>query len=243
MAKNSKGLKNLWDIKKTFMYIKVGIFFLIAFILFFVTIISIREVDVFKGSYVITVTFDFVEGLKPSSPVRFCGVDVGEVKKLTVKEYNGRPLVYVQAKVQNDIKIPNDSYFFVNSLSLFGEKYLEIDPPEETVSYLQKGQVVEGISPIPLFGIFATFTKTMNEVREFVKEGKLKSSLENIVTNIEDITFEVKGLVEDIKNKEGAIGRLLYDDSLYQTTEEFISDLKAHPWKLLHKPKERRKRR
>ena len=234
---------NLWDRKKSFAYIKLGSFFLVAFGLFFLTLLSMREVNVFKGSYVITVKFDFSEGLRPSSPIRFCGVDVGEVKKVMIKEEKGKPKVYVHAKIEKGVKIPEGSYFFINSLSLFGEKYLEINPPEESTDYIHEGDTIEGISPIPLFGLFATFNQTMKEIEQFVKEGKIKTSFENILLNIEDISLDIKGLVKDMKNKQGTIGRLLYDDSLYQTTEEFLGDLKEHPWKLLHKPKETRKKK
>lgn len=246
MVKNFKEFRNLWDIKKSLTYVKIGSFFLFAFFLFFVAIFSIRKIDIFKGTYIITVTFDFAEGLNASSPVRFCGVDVGEVKKVVVKEVKEKEnkfLVYVYAKIKNEVKIPRDSYFFINSLSLFGEKYLEIDPPEEITGYIRKGEIVKGISPVPLFDIFASFSKTLKEVREFVKEGKVKTSLEKIFTNMEEISFEVKGLVQDMKNKQGTIGKLFYDDSLYKTTEEFIADLKAHPWKLLYRPKEGRRRK
>ena len=234
---------NLWDKKKSFAYIKLGSFFLIAFGLFFITLLSMRDVNIFKGSYVIIVKFDFSEGLRPSSPIRFCGVDVGEVKKVVIKEEENKPKVYVYAKIEKGVRIPKSSYFFINSLSLFGEKYLEINPPEETIAYINEGDIIEGISPIPLFGLFATFNKTMKEVEQFVREGKITTSFENILLNIEDISLDIKGLVRDMKNKQGTIGRLLYDDSLYQTTEEFITDLKEHPWKLLHKPKETGKRK
>jgi len=230
-------IKNIWEKKQSLMYIKIGSFFVIGFLLFFMTLLSIREVSFFKGSYNVTVKFEFVEGLRSSSPVRFCGVDVGEVKQVSVIEEKNKPWVYVYLKVQNGIKIPKDSYFFVNSLSLFGEKYLEITPAQTVTTYLSKGDIVEGISPMPLFNVFSTFTKTMEEVRLFVKEGKLKTSFENILSNTESISFELKGLIEDMKNKKGTVGRLLYDDSLYRNTEEFIEDLKKHPWKLLHKPK------
>ncbi len=235
-------IKNLWDRKKSGVYVKVGGFFLGALVLLFITLISLKEINVFKGTYLITVTFDFAEGLANASPVRFCGVDVGEVKSVAVKEVRDKPLVFVYAKIQNGVNIPKDSYFFVNSLSLFGEKYLEIDPPEKVTSYIKPGDIVEGISPVPLFDIFASASKTMAEVRDFLREGEIKRSVENIVNNFEDISLEIKGLVKDMKNKQGTIGRLLYDESLYQTTEEFISDLKAHPWKLLHKPKQSRKK-
>ena len=234
---------NLWDKKKSFAYVKLGSFFLVAFGLFFITLLSMREVNIFKGSYVIVIKFDYSEGLRPSSPIRFCGVDVGEVKKVAIKEEANKPKVYVQAKIEKGVKIPKNSHFFINSLSLFGEKYLEINPPEEATAYINEGDVIEGISPIPLFGLFATFDQTMKEIEQFVKEGKIKTSFENILLNIEDISLDIKGLVKDMKNKQGTIGRLLYDDSLYQTTEEFLGDLKEHPWKLLHKPKETRKKK
>ncbi len=228
--------KNLWDRKKSTTYIRVGIFFVVAFLLLFLTLISIREVNIFKGTYLITVKFDFAEGLRPSSPVRFCGVDVGEVRNVEIKEEKDRPLVYVYAKVQKGIQIPKNSYFFINSLSLFGEKYLEIDPPLVSTAYIADGDIIEGVSPIPLFNVFASFNKTMKEVSEFVREGKIKTSLENSLANIENITADLKSISADMKDKKGTIGKLLYDDSLYKTTEEFIADIKAHPWKLLHKP-------
>jgi len=228
---------NIWDKKRSLSYLKVGGFFLIGFFLLFITLLSMRELSFFKGTYTIIVTFDFAEGLRVSSPVRFCGVDVGEVKKVTIEQDNDSSLVYVHVGIEKGVLIPRNSHFIINSLSLFGEKYLEITPPEVTDGYLRDGQTVEGISPIPLFSVFANFTKTMQEVSAFVKEGKLKASLENSLDNIEAITLDLRGIIEDTRNQSGTLGRLLYDDSLYKTTEEFLQDLKAHPWKLLHKPR------
>lgn len=229
------------NIKRYFAEIKVGIFLFVAFLLLFFALVFIRgETKFFKGTYAINVKFEFAEGLRNASPVRFCGVDVGEVKKVEIKEEKGRPYVFVFAKINRGILIPRQAYFFVNSLSLFGEKYLEITPPEEEVKtkdYVLEGEIIEGVSPIPLFNVFATFNKTMKEISEFVKEGKIKTSFENTLANMESASFELKELFTDMRKKEGTIGRLLYDDSLYIKTEEFVEDIKKHPWKLLHKPK------
>jgi len=236
--------KNLIDKKTSFMYVKVGIFFLAAFFLLFIALLSMRKVDIFKENYVVTAKFDFVEGLRSSSPVRFCGVDVGQISKVVIVEEEGEPLVRVYAQIEKGVRIPKDSYFFINSLSLLGEKYLEIAPSSSlSTMYINDGDVINGISPIPLFNVFVSFNRTMKEVSEFVKEGKIKTSLEAIFLNAEDITSELKRLIIDMRDKKGTIGRLLYDDSLYQTTEEFVEDLKQNPWKLLYKPKESRRRK
>ncbi len=236
-------MKNhFFDIKKHIVEIKIGAFFIAAVAILFFALMSIREIDFFKGTYVIQSKFYFAEGLRRASPVRFCGVEVGEIKKVEVIEEDNQSIVLVTAKIENGVRVPLNSYFFINSLSLFGEKYLEISPPEEVTEYLKPGSIVEGISPIPLFNVFATFNKTMKEVHEFVKEGKIKTAFENTVANLEDISIELKSIVQGINDADGTIGKLIYDDSLYNTTEEFIEDLKEHPWKLLYKPKEKKRR-
>jgi ABC-type transporter Mla subunit MlaD len=197
-----------------------------------------REFTFFKKTQVLIVKFDFAEGLRPSSPVRFCGVDVGEVKDVEVRRKDGeQPVVYVHIKISGDSHIPRNSSFFINGLSLFGEKYLEIMPPINPEGYLQEGDVVEGYSPTPLFYVTNNLHKTMTEVNEFLKDGKIKQSFENTINNVEKISEDVRQLIEDVRNKKGTVGKLFYDDSLYIKTEEFIEDLKENPWKLLHKPR------
>ncbi len=227
------------NIKKHFPEIKLGAFFIVALALLLITLISMRSFSFLKQKNDFKIKFNFSEGLRASSPVRFCGVDVGEVKYVEVKQKDDlQPFVYVHIRVDNDIRIPKNSYFFINSLSLFGEKYLEIVPPVKPDGYLREGEMVEGISPTPLFNVLTNFNKTMEEVNEFVKDGKLKTSLLNTVSNMEVISADMRELMESVKNKKGTLGRLFYDDSLYTKTEEFVDELKKNPWLLLHKPKD-----
>jgi len=236
--------KRILSIRRYLVEIKLGVFCLVALILFFIAILSIREVSFFKGTYLVRVKFKFAEGLKPASPVRFCGVDVGEVKRLEIKKEEDLPIVYVHAKIEKGIVIPRDSKFFINSLTLFGEKYLEIiPPPSASGTYVRGDEIIEGINSPPLFNIMSSIHRTMLRLDEFIKEGKIKASLEETIVNINETSKEIKGLIIDIKNKEGTVGRLLYDDSLYRLSEEFLDDLKRHPWKLLYKPRETKRRR
>ncbi len=231
------------DKHKSWEHIKVGAFFLGGITIAIFTFISMKEFIALKGTYSATVMFEFAEGLRTASPVRFCGVDVGEVKHVEIKNNNDKPVVYVEIKVLDTVKIPKGSYFFINSLSLFGEKYLEITPPAEVVSNIKEGDILKGISPIPLFNVFATFTETMEKVKLFIEEGKIKTSLEKTIANIEAITVTLKDFAGVLNSKDGTIGKLIHDDSLYKVAEEFVSDLKEHPWKLLHKPKEKKKKK
>lgn len=229
---------NFTNVKKYFAEMKVGAFFIGAIVLLLIALVSMRSFNFLKQKNDYKIKFNFSEGLRSSSPVRFCGVDVGEVKHVEVKQEDDlQPFVYVHVMIDNDARIPKNSYFFINSLSLFGEKYLEIVPPAKPDGYLKAGDMVEGISPTPLFNVLTNFNKTMEEVNEFVRDGKIKTSLLNTVCNIEAVSADIRELVGSVKNKKGTLGRLFYDDSLYTKTEELVDELKANPWKLLHKPK------
>lgn len=235
--------KKVWGKKKSIVYIKAGSFFLVGFLLFFIAIFSIKEVNFLKKTYPITIKFEFVEGLRSSSPVRFCGVDVGEIKKVIVRNEGDRSLVYVTAKIHEKIKIPKNAHFFINSLSLFGEKYLEIGSSPSAGAYIEEGDIIEGISPVSLFDIFTAFAEMIEEAGKFIKDEKTKTSFESTMANIENLSLGLNELIKDIRDKNGTMGKFIYDDSLYRTTEEFIKDLKAHPWKLLYKPKKIKEKR
>lgn len=231
----------LWEFRKHLIAIRMGLFFLISIFIFTVALFSVRELTFFKPTYLLKVKFNFAEGLRPASPVRFCGVDVGEVSKLEVKTENNRPIVYVYTKIQQGIAIPSTSQFFINSLSLFGEKYLEITPVEPSDTFFKPNDIIEGYSPIPLFHIFMTFDQTLKEVQSFVKDGNIKMSFENTLANLEKTSANLHQLLKHINSRQGTLGRLFYDDSVYRKTEELFDDLKANPWKLLYRPKEQKK--
>ena len=242
--------KRAWDIRRYLVEIKLGIFFIIALVLFFITIMSIREISFFKGTYTVKVKFNFVEGLKTASPVRFCGVDVGEIGKLEVREENKKPIVYVYAKIERGINIPLGSKFFINSLSLFGEKYLEIMPPVfPSGKYIKEGMLIEGNSSIPLFDVVSSVNNAAIKLQSFVEDSNIKNSLKETLSNINkitdniiDITARFKNILSAVEKEQGNIGKLLYDDSLYKKTEELLDDLKKHPWKLLYKPRGKSRR-
>jgi phospholipid/cholesterol/gamma-HCH transport system substrate-binding protein len=222
---------------------KIGSFIFIGIFILFFVLLSIRETNFFVGTYTIKIKFDFAEGLRAASPVRFCGADVGEIKKVEIINQEPRPIVLVTAKIQDTVKIPQNSYFFVNSLSIFGEKYLEITPPDKTNgAYLKNDDSLEGLSSHSIFSIFATFDMTMKDINDFLKDGKMKKSLETTMTNLEKASTDIKDLTLGMKDKQGTIGKLIYDDRLYSYMEEFMADIKSHPWKLLYMPDEGKKK-
>jgi len=223
---------------------KLGIFILGAIIILIVGIFSIRDFRIFNPGYTIKVIFNFGDGLKPASPVRVAGIDAGEVKKVSLVREGEKTKVVVYAWIRKDIKIPSDSQVFVNSLGVLGEKYLEIIPQEGSKQYLKEADVIIGEDSVPLYTLgkfvrasIERFYKLLDTLDNLVREEEIISTFKKFVGSLEGVSSDMRGFFRDLRERRGTVGRLIYEDTLYRDIEEFVKDLKAHPWKLLHKPR------
>lgn len=200
---------------KTKLELKVGIFVFIGLIILSTFVLSIGKVRTWAAGYRINFLFNFVNGIKEGAPVRFAGVDIGEVKKI---KFIFLPLeqqmqVRLEGWIKKNIKIPLNSTVWVNTLGLLGEKYIEIMPGSDYNHCLVANQSLVGIDPIP-----------MHEVFRLAKD---------LVDNLDETVVK-------INSGEGTMGRLLHDDTLYKNLEAFSDDIKKHPWKLFIKTKEKK---
>ena len=206
---------------KSKLELKVGIFVFIGFVILGLFVLSIGNFRTWTSRYKVSFIFNFVNGVKIGAPVRFAGVDVGEVKEIqfAFEPNEQKTKIYIICWVKNAVKIPLDSTIWVNTLGLLGEKYIEIIPGVDYSKTLSEGKSLEGIDPIPLH---------------------------EITRLAEDIANNINEVIVKIKNKEGTVGKLLYDDAIYQELEAIakemeglVQDIRKHPWKLFFKTKEK----
>lgn len=200
---------------KTKLELKVGIFVFIGLVVLVIFILSIGGFKTWSSGYHINLSFNFVNGVKVGAPVRFAGVDVGEVKKVKLEFLPGenRSNVNLDIWVRNIIKIPSDSSVWVNTLGLLGEKYVEIIPGSDYSHPLKSHDCLVGVDPLPIHQIF--------------------NNAENILHNLNDG-------IEKIKNKEGSLGKFIYDDAMYNELQALVTDIRKNPWKLFFKTKEKK---
>ena len=222
---------------------KLGLFILGALVILITGIFSIRDFKAFNPGYTIKVLFNFGDGIKSASPVRVSGTDAGEVKKVTLTEKDGKIRVLIYAWIRKDIRIPENSEAFINSLGILGEKYLEILPNEKSQEFLQNGGVITGSDSYPMYKIselarqtLTRFDRLLDSIYELVKDEEISTMFRKFVGNLQDASANLDEFLRDLRSPKGTVGKLVYEDALYQDIEEFIKDLKAHPWKLLYKP-------
>lgn len=200
---------------KSKLELKVGIFVFVGLLILTLFVLYIGDFKTMASTYEVNFIFNFANGVKIGAPVRFAGVDVGEIKeiKFIKAPADPKPKVQIVGLVKKDILIPVDSSIWVNTLGLLGEKYIEIMPGNDYSKFVKPRQSLVGVDPIP-----------MQEVSVLVKD---------IAQNLNE------GLAR-IVNKEGTLGKLLYDDKIYNELDALVTDVRKNPWKLLIKTKEKK---
>jgi phospholipid/cholesterol/gamma-HCH transport system substrate-binding protein len=199
---------------KSKLELKVGIFVFVGVIILGIFVLSIGNFKTLTSGQRLNFIFTFVNGVKVGAPVRYAGVDVGEVKALNFLFSPDEQKTDVQAVcwVRKDVKIPRDSTVWVNTLGLLGEKYIEIMPGKDYGNFMLADSTTVGSDPL-----------AMHEVVVLAK---------NIAEHLDESIVR-------INKEEGTIGKLLYDDTVYRELEAFVKDIRKHPWKLLIKTKEK----
>ena len=79
-----------------------------------------------RDGYELSLLFGSSAGLKNGDDVKISGINVGKITKLNLDpaDYNAK----IHIKLNNDIKIPDDSQARITSSSLLGGNFLDIIP-------------------------------------------------------------------------------------------------------------------
>jgi paraquat-inducible protein B len=215
----------------------IGLFSLIAIILFIGGVLWIKGKDIWGRERIIRAKFTDATGIQPGVYVYFRGVKVGEVKRVKIIPYG----VMVEFSVQKEISIPSDSKVYAESRGLFEDKILFLVPglssqtlgkdmvlegirKENILENLGRMDVKEVITALDELRNFAqTGEKTLKEAEIFLKD--LRKKLERIETTatsqmestgkaLKELNLTLKELSEDFKG--GALGHLISDTLFYQ---------------------------
>ena len=228
--------------RTTKLELKVGIFVFVGIIILVIFVLMIGDFRLINPGYMFKVSFGFANGVTMSAPVRLSGVEVGEVKGVHIgyDEQTKKPLVLIDVWVKKDAHIPMDSRVWVNMLGILGEKYIEIIPGQNYKTLLKEGSLIVGEDPVSIQELTDLSREIALQVGETVKDVSLTLNKLNTTTLDKlNITLDsLNSILTSVKQGKGTMGKLFFDDSLYNNIEEMFYDLKKNPWKLLHRPKE-----
>ena len=239
--------------------VKAGLFVFIALVLLAVMVFSISDFYTVQAqhTYPVRIRFNFVNGVAIGSPVRLSGVKVGEVRSVRVyrDEANQRTRVEIGVRISKDAVLEEDSVAYINTLGFLGEKYVEITPGTPGARVLAAEEILIGKDSIAMeklvesgYDVIRQIEKSVASLNTILSDEQTRESLKETLINsrqasahLNQLLAQANEVVGKVNRGEGTMGRLLMEESLYQDLKELTSDLRAHPWKLLYRPKEKKK--
>ena len=233
--------------------IRVGAFIVSGIFLLILFVFAIGDLSTyFQPGYNVRVLFDTANGITEGSPVQYAGVEVGKVQRVSIKYRTDQtPSVELQVRLPSSVNVRADDVAAISTFGLLGEKYLEITPgPGEAGIVEPEGQLV-GKPPVSTEDVIERSSDVLNELKQtlqginnLVGDPEARVYLKEALQEARDATRHWKALGERLniamsfaESGGGSLGKLLFDDDLYQRMVLFVDDLRAHPWKLLVRPK------
>src|SRR5215813_7888439 len=196
--------------------VRVGIFVLLAIVvLVFLVLNASGDINPFSRKLHLKARFADANGLREGSEVRLAGVRVGKVERIVLLEPSpvaGAPRVEAQMTIDSTIdgrpaneRIRSDSQAQQASPSLLGNEMLINITPGTAV-----GTPVADGALLP--------SSSSNTVNDFATSGT------DLAQRLSKLSDEIKGIVTDVKEGKGTVGRLFSDEALYNNLNATIRE-------------------
>ena len=200
----------------SFSQIRVGVFVLVAIaVLIFLVLNASGDINPFSKKLHLKARFVDANGLREGSEVRLAGVRVGKVEQIILlppSPVAGAPRVEAVMSVDSTIdgspaneRIRSDSQAQQGSPSLLGNEMLINITPGTAV-----GQPVQDGALLP--------SSSSNTVNDFATSGT------DLAQRLSKLSDEINGIVKDVKDGKGTVGKLFADEALYNNLNATIRE-------------------
>lgn len=168
---------------------KVGILFLMSFVLVVLFAYFLGALNPFSNQRELHLAYNFAGGLEVGSPVRVMGIKVGKVKAIEFmpemkmpdgEEVKLKVIVGIDKKAWPTLR--SDSRFYINLAGVIGEKFLEVTPGTLGAAPLESGQLVRGEDPPRIDQLISQSYGLAGKVLDMVEknEGSVVSIIETL---------------------------------------------------------------
>ncbi len=175
-----------------------------------------QQTFLFSDTYYVRTRFNDVAGLIPGANVTLQGVNVGRDEEVNLPNRPGGPievLLAINKDAANQVR--RNTKAAVQTDGLVGSQIISLVPNKETPGDpVPEGDYIQGVDPFSIAAVSERASASVDRL---------------------DAISETAGLiVQDVRNGEGSIGRMLYDPALYNSfvrtageTEALMATLNA----------------
>ena len=194
---------------------KVGIFVIVALVIFVLTFISVANVQVAGEKVLYKTYFQFVGGLESGNTVRFGGLKSGVVT--VVRPWEKDPTrIEVLMEVRSDVPVNEKSVAKISSLSALGQNYLEITPGENTAKRIKPDGVIPSAETPTIGDVTERLTKVSDDAKLFMQD--VRRDFRRITDDAQILLVNLQKLTNEDNQKK--------IEDLLDNTNDLVADLK-----------------
>jgi phospholipid/cholesterol/gamma-HCH transport system substrate-binding protein len=212
---------------------KLGVFVVLAVFAAWILIEMVGNVDLLGRGNRVSTQFETAQDLKEGDRVKMAGVEIGRVEKITLADNK----VNVVMKLRPDAVVKTDSKAAIKFTGLMGQNFVAVTfGSADAPAIAPDGSTVLASSEQPDMSVImdkldkaATGIANLGNSFTGDKIDNLVGPLTDFIKqNSEPITAtiaNVKNVSSQIAAGQGTIGKLIYDQTLYNTALTTVSNL------------------
>ncbi len=210
---------------------KLGIFVVLVVLAAWAIIETLGGADFFSPGYRLSAEFNTIQDLKVGDHVKMAGVDIGRVEDIELSSNT----VDVVMKMKAGTVVKTDSKASVKFTGLMGQNYVAIDFGSDASPQAANGTILESVEQPDLSAIMAKLDSAAGGIQNITKTFS-GDKLDNILGPLTDFMKQnsapitatianVKNISSQVAAGQGTIGKLIYDEALYNSALTTVSNL------------------
>jgi phospholipid/cholesterol/gamma-HCH transport system substrate-binding protein len=215
---------------------RLGIFFALALVVAIIVLEMVGAADFFQRGYQIYGTFKNAQELNKGDLVKMAGVEIGRVEEVALVDGQAR----VTMKIQGKYKIKSDAKALIKFTGLMGQNFVAIEGGSRNAVDLQPSDPPPSIATDEQPDLSAIMVKLENVAsgvegltKSFSAEnmstllGPITDFMKQNSTNITEMMANTRNITAQIASGKGTVGRMIYDESLYQSAFTTVASLQG----------------
>jgi phospholipid/cholesterol/gamma-HCH transport system substrate-binding protein len=202
----------------------LGLFVLLAFLAAFIILETIGGPNLFKPGFHLRARFSNIQELKVGDPVKMAGVPVGRVEK-----------VELQLRLNKDTPVRTDSKATVKFAGLMGANYIALDFGTPSSPPLEENAIIATAEQPDLNALMAKLDEAASGIQNVTKSfsgdqlnnflGPFTDFMRQNNVRLSAIIGNMQNISSQISSGQGTVGKLIYDQSLYNTAQAAVTNL------------------
>ena len=212
---------------------KLGIFVvLVVFAAVFIVEI-LGSTDFFHSGYRLSAMFENAQDLKVGDHVKMAGVEIGRVEGIQLEDSK----VKVVMKIDNNATVKTDSIASIKFTGLMGQNFVSISFGSQQAPKATSGTLLQSVEQPDLSVIMAKLDKAASGIQNLTKSftgDKIENLLGPLTDFIKQNSAPITATIANVKNVssqiasgQGTVGKLIYDQTLYNSALSTVSNLQS----------------